>query len=106
MEDNYFGELEYSEQLDWYSCTLDIDSVPVFLSISAEKGKIDLEKAKALILGATYGVRFDFRTFVAIIPAWPVDFASITLPLSITSSSAATLAIRSSSTIATVIASI
>lgn len=50
MKDNYFGELEYSEQLGWYSCTLYIDSTPVFLSISAEEGKVDLEKAKALIL--------------------------------------------------------
>lgn len=50
MKDNYFGEIEYSKQLDWYSCTLDIDSIPVFLSISAEKGEVDLKKAKALIL--------------------------------------------------------
>jgi hypothetical protein len=49
MEDSYFGQLKYSEDLDWYSREIKLYGSNVSLNIKAEKGSVDLRKSEKLI---------------------------------------------------------
>tara|TARA_R110001592_G_scaffold361151_1_gene671120 strand:- start:57 stop:467 length:411 start_codon:yes stop_codon:yes gene_type:complete len=49
MNSEFFGELQYEENAEWYTCNFDYLGLPIELSIDSENEKVDLKAAENII---------------------------------------------------------